>query len=104
MKLSDGFDARRLRTRGPGRWRCRIALAGAAVLACLGILLSMAGIAGLLGHRPTPPLDGSPLALLSVGLLLLWLGILAWRICRARQRRQGSLSIARHLMKIKKPD
>jgi hypothetical protein len=52
MKLSDGFDARRLRPKGQSNWRFRIGAAFAALLAMSGVLLAMAGIASLLGHAP----------------------------------------------------
>lgn len=52
MKLSDGFDARRLRPKGPSNWRLRFGAALAALLATLGVLLSMAGAASLLGRPP----------------------------------------------------
>ena len=60
MKLSDGFDARRLRPRGPGSWRWRFAAALAALLAGVGVLLAMAGAATLLGRPPAlGPLNDS---------------------------------------------
>ena len=42
MKLSDDFDARRLRPRQPRSWRLRIGAALGALLAAFGILLAMA--------------------------------------------------------------
>ncbi|MEZ1441117.1 hypothetical protein QVM41_33335, partial [Pseudomonas shirazica] len=42
MKLSDSFDARRLRPRRPRVWRWRLAAAFAALVASLGVLLSLA--------------------------------------------------------------
>ena len=50
MKLSDGFDAKRLRSREPRNWSMRFAAAFSALLATLGVLLAMAGTASLLGH------------------------------------------------------
>ena len=103
MKLSDGFDARRLRPRGPRSWRLRFAAALAALFAAFGVLLAMAGAATLLGRPPAlGPLNDSPGAasvLLVVGLLLLWSGIAVWRMCRRRLRRPSDLSLAPHLMK-----
>jgi len=52
MKLSDGFDARRLRPKGQRNWRFRIGAAFAALLATCGVLLAMAAAASLLGHAP----------------------------------------------------
>ena len=103
MKLSDGFDARRLRPRGPRSWRWRFAAALAALFAAFGVLLAMAGAATLLGRPPAlGPLNDSPGAatvLVVVGLLLLWSGIAVWRMCRRRLRRHSDLSLAPHLMK-----
>ncbi|WP_349571447.1 hypothetical protein [Azotobacter salinestris] len=70
------------------RWHFGAALA--ALAASLGILFAMAGTASLLGRAPSPgpgiDAPGLPFAsaalLLILGLLLLWTGIRAWRICR----------------------
>lgn len=103
MKLSDGFDARRLRPREPGNWRLRLAAIMAALFATFGVLLAMAGAATLLGRPPAlGTLNDSPGAatvLLVIGLVLLWGGIAVWRICRRRLRRPSDLSLAPHLMK-----
>ncbi|MHA6493629.1 hypothetical protein ACX0MV_10345 [Pseudomonas borbori] len=103
MKSSDGFDARRLRPRGPRNWRMRLAAALAALFACFGILLAMAGTATLLG-RPASlgALNDSPVAavvLVALGVLLLWIGIIGWRLFRRRMRRTSDLNMAPHLMK-----
>lgn len=103
MKLSDGFDARRLRPRGPSTWRTRLAAALAALFACFGILLAMAGVASLL-NRPISlgALNDSPgaaVTLIVLGLFLLWAGIFAWRLFRRRLRRPSDLSMSPHLMK-----
>lgn len=103
MKFSDGFDARRLRPRGAGNWRSRLSAALAALLATFGILLSMAGIAALLGqHSVLGPLNDSAVAasLFSViGLTLLYVGIMLWRRCRRRARHSSDLNMAPHLLK-----
>ncbi|RIA36452.1 hypothetical protein DFO61_0928 [Ectopseudomonas oleovorans] len=103
MKLSDDFDARRLRPRQSGSWRLRLGAALGALLAAFGILLSMAGIASLAGRAPVlgtlGDSNGEAIALLSIGLLLLWLGIVFWRRCRRRLRRPSDLSLSPHLMK-----
>lgn len=103
MKLSDGFDARRLRPRGSGSWRWRFAAALSALFAGLGILLAMAGAATLLGHPPAlGGLNDTPsnaTVILVVGVVLLWLGIVAWRRSRRRLRQRGDLALAPHLMK-----
>lgn len=103
MKLSDGFDARRLRPRRPGSWRWRCGAALAALFATFGVLLAMAGAATLLGRPPAlGALNASPGAagvLLVVGLVLLWAGVVSWRKCRRRLRRPSDLSLAPHLTK-----
>ncbi|WP_439888232.1 hypothetical protein ACSX1C_03375 [Pseudomonas sp. MBLB4123] len=103
MKLSDDFDARRLRPRSYRNWRLRLAAMLGALLAALGVLLAMAGAATLLGRPPAlGTLNDSPgaaIVLLTAGLVLLWLGIGVWRLCRRRLRRPSDLSLAPHLMK-----
>ncbi|MEH7975612.1 hypothetical protein [Pseudomonas aeruginosa] len=76
MKLSDSFDARRLRPRRPRVWRWRLAAAFAALVASLGVLLSLA-----------------------LGLLSLCLGVFLWRFSRRRSRRNSDLSLSPNLMK-----
>ncbi|HKS15259.1 MAG TPA: hypothetical protein VJS90_19695 [Pseudomonas sp.] len=103
MKRSDGFDAKRLRQREPGNWGARLAAALSALLATLGILLAMAGFAGLLGnYAALAELNANrPLALilLGAGLLLLYLGVRFWRRSRIRLRRGRELNLSPHLMK-----
>ncbi|MBC9250810.1 hypothetical protein A9179_11030 [Pseudomonas alcaligenes] len=104
MKLSDGFDARRLRPRGPATWRWRFVAALAALLATLGVLLTLAGSASLIGHSPAlGPLNdsvGTALSLLLSGLFLLWAGVALWRGSRRRLRRSnGDLSLSPRLLK-----
>ena len=103
MKLSDGFDARRLRPKGQSNWRFRIGAAFAALLATCGVLLAMAGAASLLGRPPAlGELNASPLGsaiILVLGLVLLYLGVAFWRRCRRRMRQPRELNMAPHLMK-----
>ncbi|VVN05197.1 hypothetical protein PS645_03499 [Pseudomonas fluorescens] len=103
MKLSDGFDARRLRPKGPSNWRLRFGAAFAALLATCGVLLAMAGAASLLGRPPAlGELNASPLGssiILAVGLLLLYIGVWLWRRCRRRARQSRALNMSPHLMK-----
>ncbi|QJQ19712.1 hypothetical protein HG549_07060 [Pseudomonas sp. SK] len=103
MKLKGSFDAKRLRPREPRNWGARLAAGLAALLATLGVLLAMAGVAGLLGNYPAlaelnanKPLSG---VLSMAGLLLLWLGVRFWRRSRIRLRRGRELNLAPHLMK-----
>ncbi|MDD1014900.1 MULTISPECIES: hypothetical protein [Pseudomonas] len=103
MKISDGFDAKRLRPRTPRNWGMRLAAAFSALLATAGVLLAMAGAASLLG-RPAAlgELNANPAGasvLLGLGLLLLYLGIWFWRRSRLRLRRRRELNLSPHLMK-----
>ncbi|WP_296275697.1 hypothetical protein [Pseudomonas sp. UBA7530] len=101
MKLSDDFDARRLRPRQPKHWRLRIGAGLGALLAAFGILLSMAGVASLAGRAPVlgtlNDSTGEAIVLLLLGLLLLWAGIAFWR--RRRLRRPSDLSLSPSLKK-----
>ncbi|MCK9800127.1 hypothetical protein BK634_04715 [Pseudomonas chlororaphis] len=103
MKISDGFDARRLRPKGPRNWRLRLGAAFSALLATCGVLLAMAGAASLLGRPPAlGELNASPLGsavILAIGLLLLYFGVWLWRRCRRRMRQPQALNMAPHLMK-----
>ena len=54
MKISDGFDARRLRPKGPSNWRLRLVACMAALLAIVGLLLAGAGGAGHVLQVRTP--------------------------------------------------
>jgi len=103
MKISDGFDAKRLRPRQPGAWGSRLAAMFAMLLTCLGVLLAMAGAASLLG-RPAAlgELNDNPAAaslILVGGLFVLYLGIWIWRRRRLRLRRGRELNLSPHLMK-----
>ncbi|WP_426113388.1 hypothetical protein [Pseudomonas sp. DSP3-2-2] len=103
MKISDGFDARRLRPKGQGNWGVRIGSAIAALLATLGVLLTMAGVSSLIGHpQALGELNASPVGaafIIAGGLLVLYLGIWLWRRCRLSRRRAKGLNMAPHLMK-----
>ncbi|OLS62102.1 hypothetical protein [Pseudomonas putida] len=103
MKISDGFDAKRLRPRQPGAWGARLAAIFAMLLTTLGVLLTMAGAASLLG-RPAAlgELNDNPAAaslILVGGLFVLYLGIWVWRRRRLRLRRGRELNLSPHLMK-----
>jgi hypothetical protein len=103
MKLSDGFDARRLRPKGQSNWRFRIGAAIAALLAMSGVLLAMAGIASLLGHAPG--LGDLNTNRRRCGddsgdwLVVLYLGVWLWRRSRRRSRQSRELNMSPHLMK-----
>jgi len=103
MKISDGFDARRLRPKGRGNWRTRIGALVAAILAVLGILLVVAGVSSLTGRaQAMGDLGASPTGaalVAAAGLLVFYLGVLLWRRCRRRQRGASGLSMSAHLMK-----
>ena len=98
MKLSTGFDASRLRNRGPGKWRWRFCAAISALLCCAGVMLLMAGVAMLLGQLPAQLQGYGELAVSLAGLALIATGIGCWRICRRRRRRNG-LGMAPGLLK-----
>ncbi|MHA6193690.1 hypothetical protein ACX3YG_04805 [Pseudomonas wadenswilerensis] len=103
MKISDGFDAKRLRPRPPGAWGSRLAAMFAMLLTTLGVLLAMAGAASLLGRPPAlGELNENPVAaglILAAGLFVLYLGIWIWRRRRLRLRRGRELNLSPHLMK-----
>jgi phage-related tail protein len=103
MKISDGFDARRLRPKGQSNWRMRIGAAISALLATAGVLLAMAGVASLIGHPDAlGELNASPagaVVSIVIGLFLLYIGVWMWRRSRRRRRRAGELSMSAHLMK-----
>lgn len=103
MKISDGFDARRLRSRQPRDWRWRCACVVSVLLMLAGLALGGVGGATLLGdfalfaelnHSP-----GAALSLLVTGLVLICFGFLVRRGSRRRQLRSGDLSLAPHLLK-----
>ncbi|KFF34930.1 hypothetical protein G039_0314800 [Pseudomonas aeruginosa VRFPA01] len=93
MKLSDSFDARRLRPRRPRVWRWRP----------IGVLLALAGASALIGRQPAVGMmhiePGAGGVLLALGLLSLWLGVFFWRFSRRRGRRNSDLSLSPSLMK-----
>jgi phage-related tail protein len=103
MKISDGFDARRLRPKGQSNWRMRIGAAISALLATAGVLLAMAGVASLIGHPDAlGELNASPagaVVSIVIGLFLLYIGVWMWRRSRRRRRRAGELSMSAHLIK-----
>jgi membrane protein implicated in regulation of membrane protease activity len=103
MKRSDGFDARRLRSRGVCTWSTRMALTCAALLVLCGATLSAAGVAALLGtHAMLGPLNDSPVAaglFAIIGLALLSVGVMVWRSYRRRSRPGNDLNMAPHLLK-----
>ncbi len=98
MKLSDGFDARRLRPKGQSNWRFRFGAAIAALLAMCGVLLVMAGAASLLGQAPAlgelnTNRVGSAV-ILAIGLFVLYIGVWLWRRCRRRSRQSQELNMS----------
>lgn len=102
MKISDGFDARRLRPRPRRTWRARLG-AALGLLLCLGGLLSillgalsLAEIPGLEGLAPSP--EGAATALVA-GLVALLPGIWLWQRCRRGLRPPEELSLSPHLFR-----
>ena len=102
MKLSDSFDARRLRPRRPS-----LALAPGGGVRGPGGEPGRAAVAGrhlgLIGRQPAvgmlhiEPAAGG--VLLALGLLSLCLGVFFWRFSRRRSRRNSDLSLSPNLMK-----
>ncbi|VXC38938.1 conserved hypothetical protein [Pseudomonas sp. 8Z] len=103
MKLSNNFDARRLRPRPAKSWPLRLGAMLGALFAAFGILLAMAGAASLAGRAPTlgalNDSTGEAIVVLMLGLFLLWAGIAFWRRCRLRLRRPSGLGLSPHLLK-----
>jgi divalent metal cation (Fe/Co/Zn/Cd) transporter len=98
MKLSGGFDARRLRTRGHSPWRSRLGLIVMLVLNIAGALLALVGAAALLGKPLVDTPDDAAAALIVAGLFMLALGAMLWRRGRRRRSPDG-LALSPHLMK-----
>jgi uncharacterized membrane protein YbhN (UPF0104 family) len=100
MKLSNEFDARCLRPKGPRRW-CERLGAGLALLCLLGglFVLLLAGASLISNPLAFDEPKVAAAILFLGGLLLLGAAKLCWRLCRRRQRKQGELSMAPHLMK-----
>lgn len=102
MKLTDNFDARRLRPREPRRWRSRFGMLLALLLIIFGALLTLAGAASLLGIKQ---FDGMMLeaemaiASLLLGLFLLWIGLLIRRGIRRRLYGPSGISLSPRLGK-----
>ena len=103
MKISDGFDARRLRPKAHRDWGSRLVLIFAALLILCGVLLLLAGAASLIGHSPAlGELNASPAGaalIAGLGLLVTWLGGWMWRRRRRYMRQPLGLSMSAHLMK-----
>ncbi|HTN29462.1 MAG TPA: hypothetical protein VL178_01345 [Pseudomonas sp.] len=90
-------------SRTPRRWSWRLGGIAGAMGATLGVLLMLAGIAGLLGRPPVlGDLHNSPIEgwqLLATGIVLLAVGIFIWRLCRQRLRIRTDLGLSPHLGK-----
>jgi hypothetical protein len=102
MKLTDNFDARRLRPREPRRWRSRFGMLLALLLIIFGALLTLTGAASLLGIKQ---FDGMMLeaemaiASLLLGLFLLWIGLFIRRGIRRRLYGPSGISLSPRLGK-----
>lgn len=103
MKLSDGFDARRLRPKGPSSWRGRLGCTLAVLVIAGGAMLIVMGVAALAGHPLLASgLDAtiaSGLAALIPGVLITWIGLLFWRRCRRGKRGMDGLEMSPHLLR-----
>ncbi|RON40894.1 hypothetical protein, partial [Pseudomonas frederiksbergensis] len=97
-KLSDGLDAGRLRPRCQSNWRFRIVAAIAALLAMLGVLMTLTCVSSLPGHTPalgelTTNKVGSAVILV-IGLFVLYVGVWLWCRCRRRSRQSQALNMS----------
>lgn len=102
MKHTDGFDARRLRTRGPKRWGLRIVMAFGVLMVIAGALGALFATASLFGVPQIAELmveRDAGLALLAMSIGLFLIGLLLCRSARRRSRGSGDLSMSRHLMR-----
>lgn len=101
MKLTDNFDARRLRPREPRRWRSRFGMFLALLLIVLGFLLTLTGGASLSGFEQLPAsmaLDHETATVsLLLGLVLLWAGLLLRRGIRRRLYGPTGISLSPRL-------
>lgn len=96
MKLTDNFDARRLRPREPRRWRSRFGLFLALLLIIFGVALALVGGASLAALEQLPAdlrFDHeTAIVSLLLGLALFWAGLLLRR--RIRRRLYGPTGIS----------
>lgn len=103
MKLSDGFDARRLRPRGASSWRGRLGCIFAVLLIAVGAMLIVMGAAALAGSpllaSGLEATIASGLAALIPGVLITWVGLLFWRRCRRGKRGADGLAMSPHLLR-----
>lgn len=103
MKLTDNFDARRLRPRQPRRWRSRFGMFLALLLIILGVLLTLAGAASLLGiNQVLGDMTLDPemaIASLLLGSVLLWVGLFIRRRIRRRLYGPSGISLSPRLGK-----
>lgn len=102
MKLTDNFDARRLRPREPRRWRSRFGMFLALLLITLGALLTLAGAAALFGVNQFDSMTLDPemtIASLLLGLILFWIGLLIRRRIRRRLYGPSGISLSPRLGK-----
>lgn len=101
MKLTDNFDARRLRPREPRRWRLRFGLLLALSLIIIGVVLALAGGASLWDFEQLPAslaLDHeTAIVSLLLGLLLFWAGLLLRRRIRRRLYGPSGISLSPRL-------
>lgn len=103
MKLSDGFDARRLRNRDVTDWRWRSLCLVVTLVILTGLAGAALGAFALFSQHPQlEELRGSPIAaasLLLCGLLLIISGLLIRRRSLRRRFQNGTLSLAPHLLR-----
>ena len=103
MKRTDGFDARRLRPRQHRSWGSRLGAALGLLLIVAGALFIGTGVASLFSDidaLTSMPLDKeAAVTLLTLGLILLLLGIFMRRRVRRRMHTPSGLSFSPRLKK-----
>ena len=103
MKRTDGFDARRLRPRQHRSWVSRLGAALGLMLIVSGVLFTGIGAASLFSEieaLTSMPLDKeAAVTLLTLGVVLLLLGMIIRRRARRRAHAPNDLSLSPRLGK-----
>lgn len=103
MKRTDGFDARRLRSREQRSWRSRFGAFFGLLLIIFGMILTASGTASLFSSNEalgSIALDHeAAVTSLTLGLILLIIGLLIRRRARRRLNGPSGLSLSPRLRK-----